>query len=424
MALIVFFAFWETLSRSIETSKVILEGYTAWCIYRMVFKIHDYGSASNSCNIPKRNRMFQLLPCTHFINPSFWVLTVTHISFSQLKCRKVISATAIHSLCVLLHWPGIQQGTVVQRVHGLGYRNQWTLFWESRSISSRQISTKYHMKDSWGPQSTPNLSFSMWNQFTYHHWWTPCLASIVMDGSLSYVRSADYGINELLSAATVFFRRDYGLGPLEKFVRKYTGWFQISGERISLCVWDGNYGRPGPSEVLLVQYWLNVFLWMTNWSMGSARWVVYEMTMLLVNYDDRETPLLKKPHHLGSGNQPKSGFHPLSTQFSLRSVLSYRKHLEFSLEFLLVAACIILLDWLDHVGSNWIHLQHWFLLGSEATASPGAAPSRARRGRRRGRRSSRRGEPKKIQPVDSYNWYGILWFNDKFMVKSITIITI
>ena len=30
-------------------------------------------------------------------------------------------------------------------------------------------------------------------------------------------------------------RRDYGLGPLEKFVRKYTAWFQITGDRIALC---------------------------------------------------------------------------------------------------------------------------------------------------------------------------------------------
>ncbi|CAK8999574.1 unnamed protein product [Durusdinium trenchii] len=36
--------------------------------------------------------------------------------------------------------------------------------------------------------------------------------------------------------------RDYGLGPLEKFVRKYTAWFQVSGDRITLChkSWKGD----------------------------------------------------------------------------------------------------------------------------------------------------------------------------------------
>lgn len=37
--------------------------------------------------------------------------------------------------------------------------------------------------------------------------------------------------------------RDYGLGPLEKFVRKYTAWFQITGDRIALC-----HGKPFQGE--------------------------------------------------------------------------------------------------------------------------------------------------------------------------------
>eukprot|EP00435_Cladocopium_sp_Y103_P034310 s1392_g8.t2 len=38
--------------------------------------------------------------------------------------------------------------------------------------------------------------------------------------------------------------RDYGLGPLEKFVRKYTAWFQITGDRINLC-----HGKPKGEQI-------------------------------------------------------------------------------------------------------------------------------------------------------------------------------